>query len=105
MTKDRRPWERPQPKEVPDSPQTEDVTGMFRYKGADILSMTNAQVRAFCLERAKFFLYEAQVKAVDTIGGAELDVAAQYATIADAFRPLPGPDLSKEDEPGAGQLG
>ena len=67
--------------------------------------MTDAQVRAFCLERAKFFLYEAQVKAVDAIGGDELDVAAQYATIAGAFRPLPGPDLGKEDEPGAGQLG
>ncbi|MER8009619.1 hypothetical protein [Streptomyces sp. NPDC094149] len=97
MPKDRRPWDRPKPKEIPDLPQTEDVSGMFRYKGADILGMTDAQIRAFCLERAKFFLYEAQVKAVDTIGGLELDIAAQYAAIADAFRPSPGPVLSKED--------
>ncbi|MET9914703.1 hypothetical protein ABZZ74_49915 [Streptomyces sp. NPDC006476] len=98
MTKDRRPWDRPKPRDVPDLPQTEDVIGVFRYKGADILGMTDAQIRAFCLERAKFFLYEAQVKAADTIGGPELDVAAQYAAIADAFRPSPGPPLTKEDE-------
>jgi hypothetical protein len=98
VTKDRRPWDRPKPEEVPDLPQTEDVIGVFRYKGADILGMTDAQIRAFCLERAKFYLYEAQVKAADTIGGPELDVAAQYATIADAFRPSPGATLSKEDK-------
>ena len=95
VTKDRRPWNRPLPKEAPDLPQTEDVIGRFRYKGADILDMTDAQIRAFCLERAKFFLYEAQVKAADTIGGPELNVAAQYATIADAFRP-PSGSLSKD---------
>ncbi|NEC91717.1 hypothetical protein [Streptomyces sp. SID12501] len=105
MTKDRRPWDRPQPKEVPDLPQTEDVIGVFQYKGADILSMTDTQVRAFCLEKAKFFLYEAQVKAADTIGGPELDIAAQYATIADAFRPPSGPGLGKEDEPEPGRRG
>lgn len=98
VPKDRRPWDRPKPKEVSDLPQTEDVIGMFRYKGADVLGMTDTQIRAFCLERAKFFLYEAQVKAADTIGGHELNVAAQYAAIADAFRPSPGPALSEEDE-------
>ncbi|WP_329350015.1 hypothetical protein OG226_24345 [Streptomyces sp. NBC_01261] len=105
MTKDKRPWDRPQPKEVPDVPQTEDVIGVFRYKGADILNMTDAQVRAFCLERVKYFLYEAQVKAADIIGGPELDVAARYATIADAFRLSLGPIVDGEGEPEADRRG
>ena len=102
MTKDNRPWNRPQPKEDPDLPQTEDVIGIFRYKGADILSMTDAQVRAFCLERARFFLYEAQVKAAAIVGGGDLGIAVQYAAIADAFRASSGPTLGKEDEPEPG---
>jgi hypothetical protein len=43
VTKDRRPWNRPQPREAPDLPQTEDVAGVFRYKGAVILNMTDPQ--------------------------------------------------------------
>ncbi|XUL89230.1 hypothetical protein ACQ86D_23430 [Streptomyces galilaeus] len=105
MTKDKRPWDRPQPKEVPDVPQAEDGIGVFRYKGADILNMTDAQVRAFCLERVKYFLYEAQVKAADIIGGPELNVAAQYATIADAFRLSLGPIVDGEGEPEADRRG
>lgn len=85
MSKDR-PWNRPQPTQVPDLPQTEEAIGVFRYKGADVLSMTDAQVRAFCLEKARQYLHQAQIKAVDTLGGRDLELATQYATIAQAFR-------------------
>jgi len=100
MAQDKRPWERSrQPKEAADLPQTEDVIGVFRYKGADVLNMSDAQVRAFCLERARFFLYEAQVKAADTLGGSELNLAAQYAAIAEAFRSSSVPPGRQADGP------
>ena len=41
-----------------DAPQTEEVIGAFRYKGADVRNMSDAQVRAVCSERAKFILRE-----------------------------------------------
>lgn len=85
MAKDR-PWNRPGPKEIPGLPQTEEAVGAFRYKGADVRSMSDDQVRAFCLQKAKEFLHEAQIKASDTLGGPDLGVAAQYAAIAQAFR-------------------
>lgn len=94
MAKDR-PWNRPQANEVPDLPQTEDAIGLFRYKGAAILKMTDSQIRDFCLEKAKLFLYEAQVKAADAMRGTgreDLTIAAHYATIAQAFRPGPAPE-------------
>jgi hypothetical protein len=63
------------------------------------VNSSGSELGRVCLERAKYyFLYEAPVKAADTIGGPELNVAAQYATIADAFRPS-GPSLGHEDEP------
>jgi hypothetical protein len=87
MPKDR-PWHRPQPGDIPGLPQTEDAIGPYRYKGADILNMTDAQIREFCLQKAKLFLYESQVKAGDTLVGAgsdDLAIAVRYATIAEAF--------------------
>lgn len=100
MAQDKRPWERSrQPSGAADLPQTEDVIGVFRYQGADVLNMSDAQVRAFCLERARFFLYEAQVKAADTLGGPDLHLATQYATIAEAFRASSAPAGDQGDGP------
>ena len=82
MPKDR-PWNRPRPGEIPGLPQTEDAIGLYHYKGADILNMTDAQIREFCLQKAKLFLYESQVKAGDTLVGAganDLAIAVRYAT-------------------------
>ncbi|WP_327406866.1 hypothetical protein OG194_46980 [Streptomyces sp. NBC_01288] len=70
MAQDKRPRERSrQPGGAADLPQTEDAIGVFRYKSAD------------------------------TLGGPDLHLATQYATIADAFRSSSAPPGDQGDGP------
>lgn len=53
-------------------------------KGEDLLTMTDEEVRAHCLDTARVWLakYEEGGRA-----GADLARAVQYGTLAEAFRP------------------
>ncbi|WP_369188656.1 hypothetical protein [Streptomyces sp. R08] len=66
-------------------PQTEDVIGVFRYKGADVLNMSDAQVRAFCSERAKFVLRERRA-GLEGIHGAVSSPSRSTATVTILWR-------------------
>ncbi|MFJ2891069.1 hypothetical protein ACIO53_33995 [Streptomyces sp. NPDC087305] len=61
-------------------PQTEEVIGAFRYKGADVLNMSDAQIRAVCSERAKFILRD-RGAGLEGIHGAVSSPSRSTATV------------------------
>lgn len=72
----KRPWHRPEFTQPPESD--------FDFEAA-----SDDEVRTYCLGRARAFLARAEADAA--IGsGRQLEIAAQYAMIAQAFREGPG---------------
>lgn len=72
-----RPWHRPEFTQPPTS-------DAFDFAGA-----TDDEVRAYCLQRSRAFLARAEDTDAAINSSRQLDIAAQYAVIAQAFRPDP----------------
>jgi hypothetical protein len=55
----------------------------------DFADAGDDEVRAYCLERSRSFLARAEATDSAIPSGRQLEIAAQYAMIAQAFRPGP----------------
>ncbi|MFR0354149.1 hypothetical protein [Streptomyces sediminimaris] len=75
----RRPWNRPEFTEAP----PEDF---------DFASATDEEMRAYCLQRTRAFLARAETLDSAINSSRQLEFAAHYAMIAQAFRPGPLPE-------------
>ncbi|MFI6249027.1 hypothetical protein [Streptomyces sp. NPDC051016] len=72
-----RPWHRTEFTQPP-------ADDNFDFAGA-----TDSEVRAYCLRRTRAFLARAEDTEAAISSSRQLDIAAQYAMIAQAFRPEP----------------
>lgn len=79
MTKDG-PWNRAEYTEFP-APEN-----------FDIAEAGDEEVRAYCLQRSRAFLARAETTKAVISSDRQLEIAAQYAMIAQAFRPGPTSD-------------
>ncbi|MFF4548613.1 hypothetical protein ACFY1J_31005 [Streptomyces sp. NPDC001406] len=77
MAKDR-PWNRPEYTEPPEA--------------FNIGDATDEEVRAYCLRRSRAFLARAETTDAAISSDRQLQIAAHYAMIAQAFRPGPAPE-------------
>jgi hypothetical protein len=73
----KRPWQRA---EFTQAPASEDF---------DFAAAGDAEVRGYCLQRARAFLARAEATDAAISSSRQLEIAAQYAMIAQAFRPGP----------------
>lgn len=71
---EKRPWKRSEFTEAPDAD--------FDFAGAD-----DQDVRSYCLRRARDFLARAEATDSGISSSRQLEIASQYAMIAQAFRP------------------
>lgn len=82
------PWRAPHPVKrmavMTDEPAVTARIPKPEPRGSDLLTMTNEEVRAHCLDTARAWLakYEEEGRA-----SGDLARAVQYATLAEAFRP------------------
>lgn len=72
----KRPWNRAEFTEAP-APD-------FDFEGA-----SEDEVRAYCLQRSRSFLARAEAQDSAISSSRQLEIASQYAMIAQAFRPDP----------------
>ncbi|MEH0428831.1 hypothetical protein QBB34_21350 [Streptomyces stelliscabiei] len=70
----KRPWDRP---EYTQSPELE---------GSSLGNANNEEVRNYCLQRARAFLARAEDTDSGMPSSRQLEIASQYAMIAEAFR-------------------
>jgi hypothetical protein len=69
-----RPWNRAEFTQAP--------AADFDFEGAD-----DSEVRSYCLQRSRAFLARAEATDAAINSSRQLEIAAQYAMIAQAFRP------------------
>ncbi|MFF9040167.1 hypothetical protein ACF090_32400 [Streptomyces sp. NPDC014892] len=60
--------------------------------GLNLGNASDEEVRAYCLQRSRAFLARAETTEAAISSGRQLEIAAQYAIIAQAFRPGPQPE-------------
>lgn len=70
---EKRPWQRPEFTEPP----APDI---------DFVNASDGEVRTYCLKQSRAFLARAETPNSSISSGRQLEIATQYATIAEAFR-------------------